>query len=253
MASRPPRFSSLFTESRIHEWPNKHSFKFTRIYRRSNGVNAVPCYLPPLNYCDDHQPALSYYHQPPSAVFSSKHPRSSNQPGTPRREEPQNPEESTIEFTPSKFSYLQRDERFILEARLRKKTWKAIRESYMKEFPNLATPKHNTLSMKVCRLKKKYPEVRHILNERIPTRKTGRPVTRNKRMRARLSRAGDDRPAGRKRNRGVQQLSYEDAIEAGQTVLDFLGQPGNDNLTLLSDCMALLRIVGLLDRIKQEQ
>ncbi|WQF90375.1 hypothetical protein CDEST_15389 [Colletotrichum destructivum] len=196
---------------------------------------ALPCYLAPFNYGDDHQPALSEHHPPPSAVFSSKSLRSSNQPETPRHVEPDNPEESTMEFTPSKYSYFKKDERFILEARLRNETWKAITESYKKEFPNLTPPKYNTLSMKVCRLKKKHPEIRQLFNKRIPTTKMGRPATRGKRRTARLSGAEDDEPAGKKRDRGVQQLSYEDAIEAGRTVLDFLGQPGNDGLAPLSD------------------
>ncbi|KZL88080.1 reverse transcriptase and rnase h [Colletotrichum incanum] len=216
---------------------------------------ALPCYLPPLKYCNDYQPAFSYYHQSPPPAVSSTQLRSSNQPETPRHRESQDLENSTIEFSPSKYFYLAEDERFILEARLRKEPWKVIRASYMKRFPGKRHTVQNALNMKLDRLKKKYSEVRQILNERIsttktghPTTKRGRPVTRKKRRAARASWAEDDTPAGENRDKGAQQLSCEDAIEAGQKLLDFLGQPGNDGLAFGGDCIALLRIVGLLDR-----
>ncbi|KAK1975308.1 hypothetical protein LZ30DRAFT_605949, partial [Colletotrichum cereale] len=173
----------------------------------------------------------------PLPGFISTNQQHSDEPETPHHEESQDSEESTVEFSASKYHYLEGEERFILNARLRQEPWKVTREAYMTQFDSFSYEFSNLLNMKVCRLEEKYPEIKAILKKSNVIAKLGRSIKRKKSQTVR---------------EGVQQLSPEEAIRAAQTVLYFLGRPDCDGLVPADDCMALIGILSQLNQINRQ-
>ncbi|KDN72009.1 hypothetical protein CSUB01_10254 [Colletotrichum sublineola] len=216
-----------------------------------------------FDVCSSSQLDSTCHHSPPPD-FASAIPHYSDELGTPHQKEPQDPEQSTIEFSSSTHGYLTEEERFVLNARLKDKPWKLIEEAYTESFNSSS---HRSLPMRVSRLKGKYPEVKAILEKNKPTAKSnpttkngpitnpGRPVKPRRRKRKTAQTSGADGNAVVVvRDEGVQpvqQVSVEEAIRAVQTMLYFLGRPDCDGLVSPEDCMALVRVLSQLNRLNE--
>ncbi|KAK1974386.1 hypothetical protein LZ30DRAFT_410404 [Colletotrichum cereale] len=136
-------------------------------------------YLPPFDGCNGSPPYPAYYHSPLPGFISTNQ-QHSDEPETPHHEESQDSEESTVVFSASKYHYLDEEEQFILNPRLRQEPWKVTREAYMTQFNSFPYESPNILNMEVCRLKEKYPKVKAILEKSNIIKKVGRSIKRKK-------------------------------------------------------------------------
>ncbi|OBR02175.1 reverse transcriptase and RNase H [Colletotrichum higginsianum IMI 349063] len=210
----------------------------------------LPHYFPPFVGYDNPLLCPPYCNSPQSGSISTNQ-RYSGAPETSHQEESSNPEESTEVFSSPRYSHLKEEERFILNARLREEPWEEIEEACSNNFGSFPYKSRNALSMKVLRLKGKYPEVKAVLDQNNLTTKVGLSAKKKKRQTTRTSGADDDTAAANNGDVDVQQLSPEEAIRAAQTVLCFLGRPDCDGLVPTDDCMALIRILSQLNQLNR--